>query len=172
MKIGPPTDKLHRKNLALLRDHLRTVPQERFNMRQFAQTPDDELGPNDLKVVTDSAVPDYACGAVCCAVGRGPAAGIEPLDKESWSEYCFRVFGVGFQGYRSREFAFLWLFDMEWALSDNSPTGAAERIDWYLARGVPDDYDAQVYRRAPLCYADKIRYTKADARWLLTGVQS
>jgi hypothetical protein len=70
------------------------------------------------------------CGAVACAVGHGPAAGIPPAEDANWNAYCERVFGlvVHHQPWK-------WCFGPAWAGYDNTPQGAAARIRYLLARG-------------------------------------
>jgi hypothetical protein len=73
------------------------------------------------------------CGSVGCAVGHGPYAGIPKNDYESWTEYSRRAFTNG-----RRTTLFLFLFSEDWAAVDNTPKGAAKRIEYFIRYGVPE----------------------------------
>ena len=47
---------------------------------------------------------------------------------------------------------FRWFFSDDWTEIDNTPTGAAARIEWYLQHGLPDNMSDQLDGIAPLCY--------------------
>lgn len=79
------------------------------------------------------------CGAVCCALGCGPFAGI-PTDNESyWEDYFENNFGEFVDDGLNREempesmrlttAAYDWVFKGLWECFDQSPIGAAGRID-------------------------------------------
>lgn len=141
----------HQKaNLESLSNYLKGPLQAEFNMAQFHDG-------------ADSASP--TCGTVGCAVGHATLA-IEPLAMnpghyypESYYSYAKRVLGVD---YIAKEWD--WMFSDKWALRhdddtgeeitgpDNTPQGAAARIDVFLQRGVPEDYLQQMYGEVPLCY--------------------
>jgi hypothetical protein len=76
------------------------------------------------------------CGAVACAIGHGPLAGIpESSDDCDWDDYAVRVFGVD----ASRSGSFL--FGCEWTQTANTAHEAAERIFYALEHGVPCEGD-------------------------------
>jgi len=90
------------------------------------------------------------CGAVACAVGHGPAAGFlaipedfTPAGNMDWGAYQGRVFDVEGE-------AFSWCFGGAWSDVDNTPQGAAKRIRYMLAKGVPEGFDED----DDDCYAD------------------
>lgn len=88
------------------------------------------------------------CGAIGCAVGHGPYAGIPKSPKETWGQYSERVFGLEID---SPEW--YWCFSGRWSLIDNTATGAAKRILWLLKHGrAPDNTLDQVWGYAPLSY--------------------
>lgn len=122
----------HKQNLETLRDYLRSGElRARFHMGDYAS---DER--------------DNTCGTCGCAVGHGTLC-IEPRNgREDWDDYCYRVFGIT---PCSPEWG--WMFNGSWYSADNTPQGAAARIDWYLANGIPDDWYDQMLGAAPLCYA-------------------
>lgn len=137
-----------RANLAQLSAYLRTRDDEMFNMSHFAASPGRvNLQPDSPEV--------HQCGTVCCAAGSGPAAGVPARPDESWRTYTLRAFGADIYDDESETPAgalFDWLFDGDWRDRDNTPVGAAARIDWFLVYGLPGDIDEQRRGAAPLCY--------------------
>lgn len=138
----------HRANLERLAAHLESLPASGvrddhrfFDMQMYA------VRYGGRSVVT--ALPRTAthCGTVCCAAGHGPAAGLPAEGHEDWVTYTQRVFGVG--GLDDRH---CWMFAGAWFMRDNTPAGAAARIRWLLAHGVPLDVWEQITGQAPLCY--------------------
>jgi hypothetical protein len=103
-----------RKLAAYLRGPLRT----KFDMMLFA----DELHDMHDRIATE-------CGTAGCAIGHSPHAGVAKLVGESWESYSRRVFGLDFY---TREKQWEWCFELDWAKLDNTPVGAAERIEWLL----------------------------------------
>lgn len=135
----------HRANLRQLAAHLRTRPSEAFNMRRFARAPG-FVG----DVMPAGAA---ACGTVCCALGSGPAAGLPALCSEGWGSYGRRVFGFDSLDPETHEVRIWeWMFASSWIHTDNTPAGAAARIEWWLDRGLPPDSVGQCLGVAPLCY--------------------
>jgi hypothetical protein len=80
-----------------------------------------------------------SCGAVACAVGHGPAAGIlvpgsmVTLDcygpSVDWWNYAEQAFGVCHD----------WCFESDWDTIDNHHYGAAARIRYLLDKGEPPE---------------------------------
>lgn len=89
------------------------------------------------------------CGTVACAVGHGPMFGIEPRIDEYWHDYSHRSFGCNPY---VRKSLFVWMFGTDWSIIDNTPQGAAARINFFLEKGLPFNYDLQASGAAPLCY--------------------
>jgi hypothetical protein len=135
-----------RENLKKLADYLSALPldYEHFNMISF------------MEGVHTSVEREYAlhnggvgaCGAVACAVGHGPTAGIlftEEFISEGggvmWPEYTYANFIVGRRFSPEAANAFSWMFGGRWAPYDNTPHGAAARIYYYLRNGVPESFD-------------------------------
>lgn len=78
-----------------------------------------------------------SCGAVACAIGHAPAAGILVPEAfivddiyVNWDMFSRKVFG-GDQRFQS------WLFDCQWTHCDNTHRGAAARIRFAIAHGGP-----------------------------------
>jgi hypothetical protein len=118
--------------LKILSDYLITGETAmRFDMANYCRYPDG-----------DDAEPTYhECGAVACALGHGPSAGVVPNYYDSWETYCKNSFGI------SSDFTKEWdfLFDDEWEHTDNTPQGAGHRIKWFLENGVPTNDDYLLY---------------------------
>lgn len=132
-----------RANLAKLAAYLRTLPADYpdFEMRGFVREGD--------RTFAHIA----GCGTAACAVGHGPKAGIEPLRGESWFAYSYRTFvPVYVDGCEVNGRVWDWCFASSWARVDNTVHGAAARIEYMLAHGVPDDAFSQMCGNAPLCY--------------------
>lgn len=119
----------HRKNLETLRDFLRINAEalkaaSSFNMRSFLNGTDSPFC-DSLK---------YQCGTIACAIGWTPVAtgycSLKGNNAISWKTYCNVVFGIDFYSSEAQ-----WMFDLEWESFDNTPEGAAERIDCYLRHG-------------------------------------
>jgi hypothetical protein len=114
---------MNRKNLQKLATFLAygKLPKEvEFDMSAYAEDPWSKR--------------DTICGTVGCAAGMGPFAGIKKKRVEDWDDYCGRVFLES----ASREWD--WCFGSSWQDIDNTPKGAARRIQYLLDKGVPDDF--------------------------------
>lgn len=100
------------------------------------------------------ALAEYGyCGTTACALGHGPAAGVEPLADESWLEYRKRAFGT-MQDVDDVDPLYDFLFCAMWTITDNTASGAVKRIRYALEHGIPDNFQDQAARRAPLSYTD------------------
>jgi hypothetical protein len=138
-------DQEHRANLLTLAEYLESLPvdYDHFSMFAFA----DHKGQCELPDQADVLAADKPevflsnCGTVACAVGHGPAAGLEPIDSEfvhwkgavddfDWDSYCDRVFGA------SGSALFEFLFSGKWTPIDNHHYGAAARIRYFLETGL------------------------------------
>lgn len=105
------------------------------------------------------------CGAVGCAVGQGPYAGIVKLPHETWIGYSERAFisvQVSEPACYSPEWDWCfapewdWCFAPDWKHVDNSPQGAAKRILYLLRTGsVPEDHARQKRGEALLSYLNE-----------------
>ena len=124
--------KQQNENLLKLANHLESLPEdyEHFGMQNFFIVESDENLGHFPDVVKNSEALSH-CGTVACAVGHGPFIGIEPLEGEYWTTYSERVF---IKNVREWE----WCFSGEWRKLDNTPHGAAKRIQVLLRKGLPD----------------------------------
>jgi len=146
-------DSTRKANLLKLAEHLRGLDREKFNMNYFYEYYDDlqdrrvTLKPDQLEYQDDP----HPCGTVACAVGCGPAAGIPVVesDGDCWEMYSSRVFvqrvvGVNPPHRFLAECTWAFLFSGSWARFDNTPTGAAERIQFVLENGLKGIWDDHV----------------------------
>lgn len=76
-----------------------------------------------------------SCGTAGCAVGWAPFAGIEKLPHESFADYCDR------QLVEKLADGWNWCFSGYWAHYDNTPLGAAKRIQYFLDNGLPEEFE-------------------------------
>ena len=131
------------ENLEKLAAYLEALPADygHFSMARYYVVNESSRLPYEL--------PDaMSCGTVACAAGHGPAAGI-PIDgKEWWSDYCQRVFDLGLAEWQ-------WCFASDWVDVDDTHHGAAKRIRYFLAEGLPTDWYAQMIGGAPYIFAEK-----------------
>lgn len=100
----------------------------------------------DMDVYTKESWERDDCGTGGCAAGHGPYAGIIKAN-ESWTSYVTRAFGL-----HVSDPARSWCFSSQWCNTDNTPLGAAKRIEWLLEHGVPENWREQITRKEPLCY--------------------
>lgn len=129
--------------------HIAFTPtdEQRANLLRLAAHLD--LGVTNLQF--DMAKYQNECGTVGCAAGHGPSLGIARGRYEDWPDYASRAFGAH-PWDEEEEHAYIWLFAGGWASADNTPRGAAGRIRYALAHGVPDNYWGQLMGEAPLSY--------------------
>jgi len=147
-----------RANLDTLATYLEALPEdyEHFDMRRYFDARG--LTPDIVALSSGLVGTEHlnVCGTVACAIGHGPAAGIDPQGSENWSEYSSRVFGCvnralwGGVVYMGGGI-YAWAFCEEWCHHDNTPLGAAQRIRYALRHGIPAlwDYDTvvELYQR-------------------------
>jgi hypothetical protein len=122
-------------NIADEQQNRRTNLQVLATYLAYADKPEevkfDMMSYSDPKHSYDSTT----CGTTGCAVGFGPFAGILKEHYETWFSYVKRTLvpQVG-----SVEFD--WCFSAYWNQVDNTPEGAAKRIQLMLDTGVPNTF--------------------------------
>ena len=126
----------HKANLEKLATYLENLPDdyEHFDMELFYWRGGFVLPDQD-------AIAPQSCGAVACAIGHGPAAGVPvPEGIDDWFVYCFRSFGISLDDFSSPEQfeAGQFAFDEFWAgTSQPKAKHAAQRIRILLEHGEP-----------------------------------
>ena len=124
-------------NLDTLASYLEALPEgyQHFEMSSFF----DHCG-----VKEENLEAPAQCGAVACAVGHGPAAGIPVKEFDqfgvNWDRYSDRVFINNHQFQNDMEWD--WMFSGDWEFADNTPQGAAKRIRYFLQNGLPKGFDS------------------------------
>lgn len=129
-----------RNNLKKLADFIRTVPQEKFSM--FAYRGDEDEFTHE-------------CNTIGCALGYAPQVlydNLQDVPKYPDSRIRFEKISDEKLGIISFSYAFAWMFSLRWTGVDNTPTGAADRIEWFLNHGLPGNWHEQMMGDAPLCY--------------------
>jgi hypothetical protein len=135
------------ENLRKLAAFLRTVPNEKFGMQRFA-----DLRHENVWVATPQDVAQHGCGTAGCALGWSVSLFVPPKPRSCdnqltmWKGHSYKHFGIR-SGARWE-----WLFGGDWAEGDDTPDGAADRIDWLIEHGLPKDWKDQQCGEAPLCY--------------------
>lgn len=133
---------MNKENLQKMADHIRTVPQEMFDMDHWREDDDFE---------------SVSCNSVGCAVGHCVHLDTEnkiPRDPAKGTIY-FSSWASGYTGLVSWGDEFTWCFDSEWRKSDNTQEGAALRIEYLINKGLPENWAGQLNGNAPLCYLKK-----------------
>lgn len=154
-----------RENMLALADKLESLPRryKAFEMGVFL----DEISDEETVRYAEHNGGIHECGAVACAIGHGPAAGIlfpkprkgsvlwQPsshFDKNGklvegfmpdWHAYSAR----NFIDYQQNKSEWDWCFGGEWSNIDNHPWGAAARIRYLLDGNDPpqvEDYDGDM----------------------------
>lgn len=163
------------------------TPQQRENLEKLAtyleQLPVDykhfDMGDyyNGQALMTDEQLTDYAlnnggvdkynCGAVACAVGHGPSAGIlfKPSEITWYNAPDWNKYSLNFIA-ETGNLEYQWLFGSEWENVDNTHRGAAARIRYLLdgkppRRCGPDDYSDDQHHLFEMEAAD-MRATYAE----------
>lgn len=139
----------HRANLGLLARGLLVSPLPAvFDMADFGET---------MEHQEESAT---TCGAVGCAVGLATFLVAPKLIGELFMRYSERLFGLYDVPFPLRvnpheifrHSAWQWCFSGLWDQVDNTPEGAAARINFLLERGLPRNFNAQLNGKVGLCY--------------------
>ena len=134
---------MKRENLQLMANHLKiNVKQKNFDMETYRGDDDDLRNP--------------VCGSVGCPVGTCTVLDAENVIKNFTypnGEIKFTAWSVDFTGLLGVEYEaeWAWCFDSTWKTTDNTPIGAALRIEWLLNHGLPENWMNQMYGEE-LCY--------------------
>lgn len=132
-----------RANLATLAAYLRTLP---------AEYPDFSM--DDFTADGGRVAVQPECGTAACAAGHGINAGVSALAGESWYDYSVRSFAP--DEYWKGPSPWDWCFSANWSDIDNTAHGAADRITYMLAHGVPDDAVEQRLGMASISYRAQV----------------
>jgi hypothetical protein len=139
---------MNRENLKKLADGLRGPLRAEFSMRHFVKSKYFDWTNEEKVTALPPSSPE--CSTVACAAGHATYLIESKWPGEGFIEYTCRVFGIHVD---SDEWD--WVFGMYWRFTDDSPIGAADRIDWLLEHGLPEDSEDQMNGITPLCYRRK-----------------
>ncbi len=128
---------MNRENLQRMADYIRTVPRKKFNMDFYRK----------------GSEKYHKCNSVGCVIGHCTV--LDDIDNipTFWNdEIDFSQWSKNYTGLKTGETEWNWCFDSLWACVDNTPTGAADRIEWLLNHGLPEDWEEQMKGEKPLIY--------------------
>jgi|APGre2960657404_1045060.scaffolds.fasta_scaffold09785_5 hypothetical protein len=125
---------MNRENLQRMADYIRTIPQAMFSMRSYR--------------FADETTKE--CGSIGCVIGHCTVLDTNPLPTKPNGSINFNKWSDCFTETNTEQW--LWCFGASWCSSDNTPDGAADRIEWLLKNGLPDDWEEQLMGKFPLCY--------------------
>lgn len=135
-----------KNNLIKLANYLMALPDdyENFEMSKFC-APSITYSPHHYDPQT--SVKEVKCGAVACAVGHAPSAGIGKYSRlNDWDEFSTKfLIATGSEDWE-------WCFSGAWADTDNTPKGAALRINYLLEKGLPNNIYEQMNGWSDLSY--------------------
>jgi hypothetical protein len=132
-------DDMNKENLQRMADYIRTVPREKFDMLEFR-------GGEGKKA---------ECDSVGCVIGHCTvldAENIKARFTDVDGEIRFAIWSEEFTGLSLHRSGWDWCFSADWIYIDNTPEGAALRIEWLIENGLPEDADEQMIGAAKLCY--------------------
>jgi len=117
-------------------DYIETVLQRNFNMRIF------RTGQRTA----------HECGSVGCVIGHCTILDERPLPMNRFDNIDFDAWSFDFTGLKPNSDEWDYLFSSDWETIDNTPTGAAKRIRYFLKNGLPRNSYKQILGSAPLSY--------------------
>ncbi len=118
-------------------DYIRTIPQERFDMDRYRS--------NDRQT--------HECDSIGCVVGYCTILDdVNNIPKYSDGDIDFEKWSENFTGLGWWSGTWHWCFSSYWKQIDNTPTGAAQRIEWLLNNGLPQNWSNQLEGTDPLIY--------------------
>lgn len=145
-------------NLSKLATYLENLPEKykRFDMCSFMSSPPFKCIPADQVALATyiENQKEVPCGTVACAVGHGPAAGVELNDIYIEIAPNSKIY-VDWDGYSEKFIPQItslweWCFGSDWESIDNTHRGAAARIRYVLnGNEVPCKH---TYRRGKVLY--------------------
>jgi hypothetical protein len=128
---------MNRENLQRMADYIRTVPKEKFHMGEYRK----------------GSWKKHQCGSVGCVIGHCTILDkIENISLTIGLGIDFTAWSEKFTGLIAWSSEWDWCFHAVWKHTDNTPTGAADRIEWLLNHGLPEDWYEQIIGENPLIY--------------------
>jgi hypothetical protein len=140
---------MNRENLQKLADGLRGPLRLGFDMDYYVNFSGSPSVVRRCELERELTSVTNDCGTAACACGHATYL-IEPKNPgESFSAYSRRVFGLEPEEIGEE---WDWCFGSGWSFTDNTPQGAADRIEWLLKHGLPCDAYEQMIGQTPSCY--------------------
>jgi hypothetical protein len=132
---------MKKENLQRMADYIRAIPQEKF----------------DMCIFREGGISDTECDSVGCVIGHCTILDAENIKARfvgPSGAISFARWSEGFTGLdkHGSDGNWTWCFDSRWGIIDNTPEGAALRIEWLINNGVPKDAYEQIKGYAKLCY--------------------
>jgi len=122
-------------NILKAADLIETIPQDVFDM--------DSIRTGQKKTPK--------CDSVGCIIGCCTELTPNSLPRYNNGDIDFTQFVETFFGiYESENWTYL--FSICWQYTDNTPTGSAARMRYYVANGLPENWEKQMRRKEPLSY--------------------
>jgi hypothetical protein len=104
------------KNLRAIAALCRDIPQDKFDMGLYRSE--------------DHTTPE--CGSAGCVLGHATRLETGELPRRWDGSIDFEEWSESFTGLQHESHSFEWCFSSDWERYDNSPLGAAKRIEWML----------------------------------------
>lgn len=118
-------------------DYIEKVPQEKFDMESYRTMP--ESSPS--------------CKSIGCIIGHCTVLDdLKNIPRNYYGHIRFTEWSFDFTGIEIDSLKWKFLFSHEWRNSDNTPTGAAKRIRYFIEHGVPKNRYSVMHGREPLPY--------------------
>jgi hypothetical protein len=105
------------QNLRAIAALCRTLPESNFNMEFFR--------------LEQSTTPE--CESIGCVIGHSTILETGTLPRNAEGIIKFKLWSESFTGIQADSREWRWCFSSAWAETDNSPLGAAKRIEYMLA---------------------------------------
>lgn len=132
---------MNRENLQKMAEYIKKIPQKQFSMAEFRTF----NTPEDLET--------HKCNTIGDVIGHCTVLDIEDnLPRITTGVINFNDWSVNYTGLYRDSAEWIWCFSQYWVRTDNTPTGAAKRIEWLLNNGLPSNYRHQITGKAKLCY--------------------
>lgn len=136
---------MNKENLQRMASYVATIPQEQFNMSSFRER--------------EMLNPIPYCNTVGCIIGHCTALDAENVKYNHMTNrgVLFKSWAIEFTGIWDLN-KFTYLFAGSWESKDNTPMGAAKRIQYVIDNGFPseDVMKSEIYdlKRTNFVYSD------------------
>ena len=129
---------MNRVNLQKMADHIKTIPQEMFDMGCYRRDYLPEFEPE--------------CKTIGCVIGHCTVLDPDLFIKIREKNFPFDVWSETYTSLATMSREWCWCFSDEWQFVDNTPLGASKRIEWIINNGLPENWQEQMCGKEELCY--------------------